>query len=388
MASKFFSRKNLLYFLFIFIFTLICLEIVGRIYLTKVLEKSTNPKFQFNSYRIYAHIPNFHEGKDGRDWIIINGQGFRRTTEVSKEKPPNTFRVFFMGGSAAHGISSAPPYPVRHIYPEETIDAYLEKKLRANYPGKNIEIINAAVTGYVVNQHTAYIMEELLNYHPDMFIFFDGANDHIALNPDYDYYADNRYQFWKPRLQHPSVTGMMDYFVLWLSKYSSFAKGFHAWRLQKEADRNIGLSALRTKAKTTDELINNYKAASKKQYLRSVEINLDMLHNFGIKTLEIFQPILSLRKEEYMSPEEKSFVHPDTVTRILYPLIDADLLRVTRKFNVPFVDMNPDFDSDSLKGKQLFIDHVHLTPLGGEVVANRIYPAVDSICTQYFQTKN
>ncbi len=51
-----------------------------------------------------------------------------------------------MGGSAAHGIQALPPYPVRHIYPEETIDAYLEKKLKINHPDKNIEIINAAVT--------------------------------------------------------------------------------------------------------------------------------------------------------------------------------------------------------------------------------------------------
>jgi lysophospholipase L1-like esterase len=366
----------------------VCLEIAGRFYLTKILEKSTDQKFQFNSYRIYAHVPNFHEGKDGRDWIVINGEGFRRTTEVTKEKPKDTFRVFLMGGSAAHGISSGPPYPVRHIYPDETIDAYLEKRLRASYPGKNIEIINAAVTGYVVNQHTAYIMEELLNYHPDMFIFFDGANDHIALNPDYDYYDDNRYQFWKLRLQQPSLTGMMDYFVLWLTKYSAFAKGFYAWRLNKDADKNIALSYLRKPAKTNEELISNYKAASQKQYLRSVEININMLNNFGIKSLVIFQPILVLRKQDNLSATEKPLLTTDPVAKKLYPYIISDLTRVTSKFNVPFVDMNITFDNDTLKGKELFIDYVHLSPLGGEVVANRIYPIIDSICGAYFSVKD
>ena len=34
-----------------------------------------------------------------------------------------------------------------------------------------------------------------------MVIFFDGANDHYNNNPDFDYYGENRYQYWKNRLQ-------------------------------------------------------------------------------------------------------------------------------------------------------------------------------------------
>ena len=111
-------------------FLLICLEIFGRFYLTKVLQKSTDKKFRFNSYRIYEHVPGFKEGDGKRNWIEINSQGFRCSTETSIVKPKNTFRIFFLGGSAAHGISSSPPYPVVHIYPNETVDAYLEKLLK------------------------------------------------------------------------------------------------------------------------------------------------------------------------------------------------------------------------------------------------------------------
>ena len=181
--KKILTRKNLYYFLYLFVFTLITLEIFGRVYYSKVLQKSSEHMFRFNSYRIYEHVPGFHEGDGKKDWIIINRQGFRRAADVTKEKQQDTFRVFLMGGSAAHGQGN----PLVHIYQDQTIDAYLERKLKQLHPDHNIEIINAAVRGYQVFQHTTYILSELLDYHPDMVIFFDGANDHYFSNPDYDY---------------------------------------------------------------------------------------------------------------------------------------------------------------------------------------------------------
>ncbi len=113
-----------------------------------------------------------------------------------------------------------------------------------------------------------------------------------------------------------------------------------------------------------------------------------MLNNFGVHTLVILQPLLRLRNDEFRNPVEKSFFIQNRAINILYPYVVEDLKRVTSKFNIPFVDMNPPFNNDTLKSKQLFIDYVHLTPLGGEVVANQIFPVVDSMCRQYFQIKN
>ena len=76
-------------------------------------------------------------------------------------------------------------------------DSDLEKRLQIQFPNKNIEIINAAVTGYHVFNHTSYILAELLDYDPDLVIFFDGANDHFTNNPDYNSYSGFPYQFWR-----------------------------------------------------------------------------------------------------------------------------------------------------------------------------------------------
>ena len=390
--KKILTRTNLYYFLFLFVFTLVVLEIFGRVYLSKVLQKSLEQKFRFNSYRIYEHVPGFHEGDGKKDWIIINRQGFRRAADVTKEKQ-NTFRVFLMGGSAAHGVSSyAPWYPIVHIYEDQTIDAYLERKLKQLHPDHNIEIINAAVTGYQVFQHTTYILSELLDYHPDMVIFFDGANDHYFNNPDFDYWGDNIYQFWKSRLQTPSLGGWFDYFVLWLSRISGFAKGYYAWRLQNDAVRYSIRHEPVINYSDPDSAIAAHKIIARKSFLRAIETNINILKTNNIRPVVCLQPMLVLRVSSMYSTQEKSLyltaqryaskeIKP---YQVLYPTVLKELTDLTGQYQVPFINMVIPFNDPAFKGKQLFIDPIHLSPLGDEVVADNLVQAVDSVWVKSF----
>jgi hypothetical protein len=377
--GKFIARQIIYWMIGTFVFILIASEIFGNIYLHYFLQKSSRQKFHFDSYRIYAHRPNFREGDGNRDWIVINGQGFRRTKDVPKKKPQKTFRAFLLGGSAAHGISSAAPYPIRHIYPDETIDAYLEKIMTHKYSGHNIEIINAAVTGYQVFQHTQYILSELLDYSPDLIIFFDGANDHYTNNPDYDYYGDNIYQFWKSRLQSPSFGGITDYTFLWLTSYSAFAKGYFAWKLQNDAVRNAGIINMNKTFEDRNKMIEQHKEVAKKQFLRSTDINVLLLKKFGIKAIVSLQPMLVLRESVLLSQQEKDFLRENEIVTALYPVVKAELKELAGSYRVPFIDMIPFFNDPSLKGKQLFIDYTHLSPEGSEVAAKALFPSVENV---------
>jgi len=373
-----FTKKNLLWFFSMLVFTIICLEFFGRFYLTNVLHKSTDQKFRFNSYRIYEHVPGFKEGDGKRNWIEINNQGFRRSTEVTRFKPENTYRIFLLGGSAAHGISTAPPYPLVHIYQDETIDFYLEKMLKDKYKDFNFEVINASVTGYKTHQHTSYILSELLDYDADMMIFFDGANDHYVNNPVYNLYLDNEYQFWKNRLQDPSFGGYFDYFMLWMSEASAFSRGYMSWTMNRDATSSEGLNGL-YKNQEQAAAIRNHKIAGKKTFLRSVETNISILKNNGINCLITLQPMLILRDEELLSQEEKSWLHKDENCKLLYPVVVDELTQLTNKHKVPFIDMNPAFNNTKDKSKPLFVDYCHLSPAGGKTVAEKLFPVVDSI---------
>lgn len=373
-----FTKKNLVWFFSMLVFLIICLEIFGRLYLTKVLHKSTDQKFRFNSYRIYEHVPGFTEGDENGNWIEINNQGFRRSTETTRFKPEKTFRIFLLGGSAAHGISTAPPYPLVHIYPNETIDFYLEKMLNEKYKDTDFEVINAAVTGYKTHQHTAYILSELLDYDPDLMIFYDGANDHYVNNSVYNLYLDNEYQFWKDRLQDPSFGGNFDYFMLWLSEVSAFSRGYLSWRMNRDADSPAGTNTRYVKQEN-EKLINNHKIAAKKTFLRSIETNISILKNNGVNCIITLQPMLVLRDEKLLSDDENKWLHEDENVKLLYPIVVDELKQLTNKHQVKFLDLNPAFNDEKYKSKQLFVDYCHISPLGGKTVAENLFPLVDSI---------
>jgi len=370
------SKKHVYFVLVVTILTLAGLEIAARLYLRFGIEKSSSKKFRFNYYRVYEHIPGFHEGDKNGDWIVINRNGFRRTKDVSIKKPPHTYRVFFLGGSAAHGVSSRAPYPIRHIYSNETVDAYLEKELNQEFGANSVEVINAAVTGYEVFQHTEYLMTELLDYHPDMIIFFDGANDHYTNNPDYNYLEGFKYQFWKDRLQKPSLLGLFDYFAFYMADYSALFRGYVGRKLETDALERTYLQRTYRDYKTVEETIENHKIAAKKQFLRNIRMNLDLLHHENVATIIGLQPMLVLRDTNLLSATEKAFLHKDKNVQILYPTVDSELKALTSEYSVDYVDFNVAFNDLKYKNQQLFIDYCHLSPLGGEVSANALLPIV------------
>lgn len=369
-------RGRIAYVLFLLVFTLVLVELGARWYLGHVLQKSASNKFRFNSYRVYEHVPGFREGDGERDWIVINGQGFRREEEVEVVKPPRTKRVFFLGGSAAHGISSAAPYPVVHIYQDETVDAQLERMLEADRPGERVEVINAAVTGYQVFQHTQYLLTELLAYDPDLVIFFDGQNDHYVCNTAYRYMTDFRYQFWKPLLQEPGAGTTWMAFANWMSKYSAAFRGYVAWRMTrdavKEGERVDWLAPYVDDATT----IANHRAVAGDQFLRAIEENLFLLARDSVKAVICLQPQLMLRDSALLSDTERSFARNEPHIRALYPVVLEELRQATTRWNTPLVDMMPAINRSEYAGQQLLIDYCHLSPLGGEACAKELFPVV------------
>ncbi|MDP8255559.1 MAG: tetratricopeptide repeat protein [Candidatus Alcyoniella australis] len=90
------------------------------------------------------------------------------------------FRVFIVGGSFAMGF----PY----VYPSDArrtiggIDSWAREQLAARYPSAQIELINAATCGG--NSHKVLqVVEELLEYQPDLIVVISGNNEGTVL-PD------------------------------------------------------------------------------------------------------------------------------------------------------------------------------------------------------------
>ena len=106
----------------------------------------------------FAHVNKFS---------ALNSHGFRGP-EFSAEKPPNTYRIFLIGGSTMFG---------EHVGESDTKAAHLQKLFANQNLDFNIEVINAGISGAWSKTEVKMVKERIINYDPDLLIVFDGWND-------------------------------------------------------------------------------------------------------------------------------------------------------------------------------------------------------------------
>ena len=93
----------------------------------------------------------------------FNKQSFPR------EKAPGTYRIFCLGGSTTYGR----PYD-----DATSFASWLREMLPLADRNKNWEVINAGGISYA-SYRVAHLMEELVNYQPDLFIIYTGHNEFL-----------------------------------------------------------------------------------------------------------------------------------------------------------------------------------------------------------------
>ena len=150
-------------------------EFGNRGYTKELLAKG---RLQNSHYCGYEQIPNTISLKSG---FRQNNHGFRDEDDTSPQKKENEYRIFILGGSGAIGqgamqefiwISGQQEYASKY-----TISAYLEEKLNAEFPQKQVEVINAAVSGYKVHHELSLYLSKIRSLNPDLIILIDGYND-------------------------------------------------------------------------------------------------------------------------------------------------------------------------------------------------------------------
>lgn len=107
--------------------------------------------------------PFFSKTKDRGGRMLYRTQRRRAIkSEFIMPKPENTRRIFIVGGSVAQVFGKSG---------EEFLD-----KLKTNVPGVNFEVINCGMGGYD-SWRESLILNEVVNYSPDLIIIFSGNNE-------------------------------------------------------------------------------------------------------------------------------------------------------------------------------------------------------------------
>jgi len=87
--------------------------------------------------------------------------------EFLAEAPEKAFRVFVVGGSSAQGI----PYSTRYAF-----STWLERRLEVALPELEVEVVNAAMTGYA-SRRVLSVVREIASFEPDLLIVMSGHNE-------------------------------------------------------------------------------------------------------------------------------------------------------------------------------------------------------------------
>jgi Flp pilus assembly protein TadD len=117
-----------------------------------------------------GNVPLFVPSPDGQRLTTApNKLNFFNAQSFARQKAPDTYRVFTLGGSTTYG----------HPYTDSTSFAgWMRELLPAADGSKNWEVINAGGISYA-SYRVAHLMEELVNYQPDLFIIYTGQNEFL-----------------------------------------------------------------------------------------------------------------------------------------------------------------------------------------------------------------
>ena len=145
-----------------------------------------------------------HELRPGYANPAIHTNSFGlRSPEIAVPKPAGVTRVVLLGDSFTFGM---------RVADEEVFARKLEQRLRAAYPGRSIEVINAGVLSYCPLLEYLQYRDRLHIFEPDLVVLnFDMSDvqDHLAYSREAVFAADGRPLYvTEPSLRSQRPTSM------------------------------------------------------------------------------------------------------------------------------------------------------------------------------------
>jgi lysophospholipase L1-like esterase len=351
----------------------------------KMINNFTNPRSAphlYNPYRGHELNPN-----DGS--ALHSPDGFRSDHAITRPKPIGTFRIFAMGGSALYGISAGGIYPPHSALPnDKTVTAFLEARINAELQqrGKTrrVEVINAGVTAYETFQHLIYANETLVDYQPDLFIFFDGFNDWFRADPAYNPWKDYWYSsvLMTSYVNHPSI--LIGAYLLShaLASYSHFAE--LVFRVLNVRVQALFVEEAGKRWKTAVPQLHTSLVEAEQIYARRTFLlayrQIATLSKFiGAQMPLVFlQPVVIFEDRATLGATDQQIYD---ITSIEQPLLSiwSEIRQILPglfgSVGIEFHDIGQ-IGGTAETNTQLYIDYCHLSPQGAQRAADLMYPAV------------
>ena len=367
--------KRVLFIVIVFVLVLAVAEGLSVLYLRRFQGYDGHHlnKYVFDPYKDLLPAPGYVDTRG----VHHNSVGFRRRTEVELRKPDDVYRIFLMGASTAYGEGGLwehiePNYPI--LKDQETIDAYLERKLNALGLGKRVEVINAAIVGTWTHHHLIYLNQRILRYQPDMILFMEGYNDFFRFERGFNSFDNYFYNTpHKIILGEPTIHSLAYANGRWLfRRWALFNVLGHAGRLAKL------VVAPRPERRTLnpDSVLAALRVAFPENALALQRRSGLILRDAGVKTYFMLQPMLILeRNRPGLTDIERRLLDFNVESywigyeQYMHRAVDyvrAEESAMAAAVGAEFLDLTGIYRDAS---GQMFTDYAHLTPRANEIMA-------------------
>jgi len=267
---------------------------------------------------------------------------------VQVPKPKDVFRILCLGGSTTEeGRLTNESYP-----------DFLQELLRKKYPDRKIEVINAGKYFYSTQHAIIQYLFYLKELHPDLIIFFEGANDLITsftmppfssspFRKDYGHFYGALANIVYPRKFEEFLS---QFFYADLMRPDLKPMAFTDWKSQYSFRRNLETLIEITRCEGIHLILSN------QAYCISEKNDSD-LHIVGY--------LMAFLADNEHYADEKSWYNG-------MEMFNNITKETAEKFSIPFVDQ-----VTPLKGrKDLFKDPFHVNQEGNELKARLFFEKI------------
>jgi hypothetical protein len=341
-------------------------------------------QYEFDPYKNVLPTRNYVDTRG----IRHNSVGFRRSSEVSRQKPPGTYRIFLMGGSTAYGLGGLWPHIERThavIRNDSTIDAFLERELTRRYAGAKFEVVNAAITSTWTHHSLIYLNQTILNYDPDMVLFLDGFNDFYFWERNHEQFASYSYDLTSRTVEgDPSLYSLAYMTGFWA--YRKFALVHVLAMALREVKLLVRAHGSDRKPLDVDSMIAGLQDVFPRSAMKMHQRSGLILRSERVHAVFMQQPMLILERERSGATaiERRLFEfnvdsyrpNYEAFMRRAAPWVAVQESLMASRVGAEYINLTPVFRD--VQG-QVYTDYCHLTPHGNEVVAATIASRVDPL---------
>jgi lysophospholipase L1-like esterase len=283
----------------------------------------------------------------------INEKGYRGKDFIVP-KPQGVVRIMFYGGSAVFDLAM----PEGKDWPHRVEDLLKAKGI------KNVEVINAGIPGLASYDSLGRFFAEGHNFEPDYVVLNNAWNDLKRFASDEPLLRDAKpfQEKSNPFLQYQN--GIDRFFGTRFLIYNFFRYKFLKVKYKHGPEGAVPVK------QTTSQI--NPQALN--QYQLNLELFIDCARNVGAVPLLMKQPRLisadnELSESHRLRHAHKWFPHGFIVKSFVET--DRIIAETAKKKGVKVIEADS-FLNENVAGRYLFIDHVHLTDAGSQMLAEKV----------------